>query len=133
MKIQLPVGEPGARERLRLVTAATSGAKAMSHPSLSLVFRNRVLSAIMLRLVIRQRINLLSADIVGPREPLSFAGATVLDAFPLINLLGNITLGVGALSYAARFDVLAVGAEQEIRDLAARSDRQPAPARAPRR
>lgn len=145
MKIQLPVGEPGARERLRRVTAATSRAKAMSHPSLSLVFRNRVLSAIMLRLVIRQRINLLSADIVGPTEPLSFAGATVLDAFPLINLLGNITLGVGALSYAGGFDVLAVadadlfpdldvfaaGAEQEIRDLAAHTDRQPAPTPAP--
>ena len=62
----------------------------------------------MLRLIIRKRMNLLSADIVGPTQPLSFAGATVLDAFPLINLLGNVTLGVGALSYAGRFEVLAV-------------------------
>lgn len=108
MRVQLPVGEPDAGERLRRVTAATSRAKAMRHPSLGLAFRNRVLSAIVLRLIIRQRINLLSADIVGPAQPLSFAGARVRDAFPLINLLGNITLGVGALSYAGRFDVLAV-------------------------
>jgi hypothetical protein len=116
----------------------------MSHPSLGLAFRNRVLSAIVLRLIIRQRINLLSADIVGPTEPLSFAGARVRDAFPLINLLGNITLGVGALSYAGRFDVLAVadadlypdldifaaGAADEIRILGARAHaRQDAGAR----
>jgi WS/DGAT/MGAT family acyltransferase len=144
MRVQLPVGEPDAGERLRRVTAATSRAKAMSHPSLGLAFRNRVLSAIVLRLIIRQRINLLSADIVGPTEPLSFAGARVRDAFPLINLLGNITLGVGALSYAGRFDVLAVadadlypdldifaaGAADEIRILGARAHaRQDAGAR----
>ena len=80
----------------------------MNHPPLGLAFRNRILGAIVLRLITRRRINLLSADIIGPTQPLSFAGARVCDAFPLINLLGNITLGVGALSYAGRFDVLVV-------------------------
>jgi len=108
MAVKLPVGEPDPAERLRRITASTSRVKAMSHPSMGVVFRNRVLSAIVLRLIIRKRMNLLSADIVGPTQPLSFAGATVLDAFPLINLLGNVTLGVGALSYAGRFEVLAV-------------------------
>jgi WS/DGAT/MGAT family acyltransferase len=144
MRVQLPVGEPDAGERLHRVTAATSRAKAMSHPSLGSAFRNRVLSAIVLRLIVRQRINLLSADIVGPTRPLSFAGATVRDAFPLINLLGNLTLGVGALSYAGHFDVLAVadadlcpdldifaaGAGEEISVLGARAQaRQDAAAR----
>lgn len=108
MSVQLPVGEANPGERLRRITAATSRAKARNHPPLGLVFRNRVLGAIVLRLIIRQRINLLSADIVGPTQTLTFAGARVCDAFPLINLLGNITLGVGALSYAGRFDVLVV-------------------------
>ncbi|HEU4330699.1 MAG TPA: wax ester/triacylglycerol synthase domain-containing protein [Lapillicoccus sp.] len=108
MRVPLPVGDPNPRERLRRISAATARAKAMTHPSMGAVFRNRVLSGIVLRLVIRQRINLLSADIVGPTQPLSFAGATIHEAFPLINLLGNVTLGVGALSYAGRFDVLAV-------------------------
>ena len=31
----------------------------------------------------------------------------VLEMLPLINLMGNVTLGVGAMSYAGRFDVLA--------------------------
>ena len=108
MAVDLPVGEPDSGERLLLITAATSRVKAMSHPSMGMVFRNRVLSAVMLRFIIRKRMNLLSADIVGPTQPLSFAGATVRDAFPLINLLGNVTLGVGALSYAGRFELLAV-------------------------
>jgi WS/DGAT/MGAT family acyltransferase len=132
--VKLPIGEPDPGERLRLITAATSRVKAMSHPSMGVVFRNRVLSAIVLRLIIRKRMNLLSADIVGPTQPLSLAGATVHDAFPLINLLGNVTLGVGALSYAGRFEVLAVadadiypdldvfaaGAAEELRVLGAR-------------
>jgi WS/DGAT/MGAT family acyltransferase len=108
MAVELPVGEPDPGERLRWITAATSRVKAMSHPSMGVIFRNQVLSALVLRLIIRKRMNLLSADIVGPTEPLSFAGATVREAFPLINLLGNVTLGVGALSYAGRFEVLAV-------------------------
>ena len=108
MSVQLPVGEADPGERLRRITAATSKAKAKNHPPLGLAFRNRILGAIVLRLITRRRINLLSADIIGPTQPLSFAGARVCDAFPLINLLGNITLGVGALSYAGRFDVLVV-------------------------
>jgi WS/DGAT/MGAT family acyltransferase len=108
MRVGLPVGEPEPDERLRRITAATSRAKAMGHPSLEWAFGNPVVSAIMLRLVIRQRINLLSADIIGPTQPLSLAGAPVRDAFPLVNLLGNVTLGVGALSHAGRFDVLVV-------------------------
>ena len=135
MRVQLPVGDPDPRERLRRISAATTKAKSMTHPPMAAVFRNRVLSAIVLRLIIRKRINLLSADIVGPTRPLSLAGATIHDAFPLINLLGNVTLGVGALSYAGRFDVLAVAdadlypdldifaaaAAEEIRVLAALS------------
>jgi WS/DGAT/MGAT family acyltransferase len=135
MRVQLPVGISDPDERLRRLSAATARAKAVTHPSMGMVFKNRVLSAIVLRLIIRKRINLLSADIVGPTQPLSFAGATVHDAFPLINLLGNVTLGVGALSYAGHFEVLAVadadlypdldifaaGAAEEIRVLAALS------------
>jgi WS/DGAT/MGAT family acyltransferase len=133
MRVELPVGEPEADARLHRITEATSRAKALHHPSLGLAFGNRVLSAIVLRLVVRQRINLLSADIVGPTKPMSFAGTEVRDAFPLINLLGNVTLGVGALSYAGRFEVLvvadadlypdldtfAVGAADELRALGA--------------
>ena len=103
MAVELPVGIADPVERLRRITAGTSRAKAFAHPSMGAVFRNRILSGVMLRLIIRKRVNLLSADIVGPRQPLSFAGVPVLEVFPLLNLMGNITLGVGALSYAGGF------------------------------
>jgi WS/DGAT/MGAT family acyltransferase len=108
MVVQLPIGESDPGERLRRITAATSRTKAMSHPSMGMAFRNRFLSAILLRRIVRKRINLLSADIVGPTERFSFAGATVRDAYPLINLTGNLTLGMGALSYADHLNMLVV-------------------------
>lgn len=108
MAVELPVGEADPVVRLRRVNAATTSAKALPHPSMGALFRNRLLGALVLRLVIRRRINLLSADIVGPRQQLSFAGNTVRDVFPLINLLGNVTVGVGAMSYAGRFELLVV-------------------------
>ena len=109
MAVELPVGVADPVERLHRITVGTSRAKALAHPSMGAVFRNRILSGLMLRLIIRKRVNLLSADIVGPRQPLSFAGVPVLEVFPLLNLMGNITLGVGALSYAGGFQVLAEG------------------------
>jgi WS/DGAT/MGAT family acyltransferase len=108
MAVALPVGEADPVGRLRRIRVSTSRAKALPHPSLGVVFRNRLVSALVLRLVIRRRINVLSADLVGPSQPLVFAGAPVEEVFPLVNLLGNVTLGVGAMSYAGCFEVLVV-------------------------
>ena len=109
LAVGLPVGIADPVERLRQITVATSRAKALAHPSMGAVFRNRILSGLMLRLIIRKRVNLLSADIVGPPQQLSFDSVPVLEVFPLLNLMGNVTLGVGALSYAGAFQVLAEG------------------------
>lgn len=109
LAVGLPVGVEDPVERLRRITVGTSRAKALAHPSMGAVFRNRILSGLMLRLIIRKRVNLLSADIVGPRQPLSFGGVPVLEVFPLLNLMGNVTLGVGALSYAGGFQLLVEG------------------------
>ncbi len=42
-----------------------------------------------LRLVDRQRVNVSSADIPGPEVPLYFAGAGLLEVFPMVQLLGK--------------------------------------------
>ena len=63
----------------------------------------------MLKLIVRQRVNVVSADLPGPDTPRYFAGAELIEVFPLVNLLGNESLGVGALSYAGQFNVMAVG------------------------
>jgi hypothetical protein len=113
MIVPLPVGLDDPVVRLHEITAATKERKALPRPAMGAVFRGPILSAAMLRLIIRQRVNLLSADLVGPSRPLSFSGAPVLEVFPLLNLVGNLTLGVGALSYAGRFDIL-VGGDADI-------------------
>jgi diacylglycerol O-acyltransferase / wax synthase len=63
----------------------------------------------MLKLIVRQRVNVVSADLAGPTTSLYFAGAKLIEVFPLLNLLGSESLGVGALSYAGQFNVMAVG------------------------
>jgi diacylglycerol O-acyltransferase / wax synthase len=73
------------------------------------VFRSKVLARAMLPLIAKQRVNIETADLPGPPAPLHFAGAQVLEVFPLLNLIGNVSLGVGALSYAGQFNVMAVG------------------------
>jgi hypothetical protein len=53
----------------------------------------------------RQRVNMTSASIPGPRRPLYLAGARVLEVFPVLPLIANEALGVGAVSYAGTFNV----------------------------
>ena len=46
-----------------------------------------------------------SASIPGPELPLYLAGARVLEVFPVLPLIANEPLGVGALSYAGTFSI----------------------------
>ena len=71
----------------------------------------------MLLLLSRYPVNVATADVPGPGEPVFLAGAQVLEVFPLLNLIGNQTLAVGALSYAGRFSVMAVADRDTVPDL----------------
>ena len=71
----------------------------------------------MLKLIVRQRVNVVSADLPGPNTPLYFAGAKLIEVFPLVNLLGTESLGVAALSYAGQFNVMAVGDADAYADI----------------
>jgi hypothetical protein len=93
-----------------------------------------------LKAVIRQRVNVTTASIPGPEVPLYLAGARVLEVFPVLPLIGNEPLGVGALSCAGTFnvgvvadrdafpdlDAFAAGARQELHALGVSTS--PAPA-----
>ena len=136
MVIRLPVGYHDPVMRLREIAARTANGKALPRPSLGTMFRNRFLNAALLRLIVRQRVNLGSADLPGPEQPLYFAGARVLEVFPLLNLIGNVSFSVGAMSYADQFNVMVVAdgdgnpdieqfttaARSELRALARRQD-----------
>jgi WS/DGAT/MGAT family acyltransferase len=117
MVVHLPLGTADPHERLRQIAVETTTRKAVARPSLGAMFGSRVFRRAILKLVIRQRVNVSSADLPGPPSPLYFAGAELLELFPLLNLLGNETLGVGALSYAGQFNIMAVADTDTYPDL----------------
>jgi len=49
--------------------------------------------------------------------PLYLAGARLLEVFPLTQLIGKVSLGVAAISYAGQFDMLAVADGDAYPDL----------------
>jgi diacylglycerol O-acyltransferase / wax synthase len=66
----------------------------------------------------RQRwANTYAANVPGPTMPLYFAGARLLELFPLVPLTGNITVGIGALSYAGQFNITVVADEDACPDI----------------
>jgi hypothetical protein len=71
----------------------------------------------MLKKIREQRLNLTTADLIGPPVPLYLAGSGVLEVFPLLPLIGNVSLGVGAMSYAGQFNITAVADGDAYPDL----------------
>jgi diacylglycerol O-acyltransferase / wax synthase len=109
MVVPLPLGIAEPDRRLRQIAVETAKRKAIGRPSLGTMFHSRLVRGAMLKLLIRQRVNVVSADLPGPQTPMYFAGARLIEVFPLLNLLGTESLGVGALSYAGQFNIMAVG------------------------
>ncbi|CAH0129902.1 Putative diacylglycerol O-acyltransferase Rv1760 [Arthrobacter sp. Bi83] len=104
----------------------------MPHTPLGAMFGNRLISGIMIKFVARRRVNVLSADLPGPRDPLYFCGARILEVFPLLNLIGNVSLGVGAISCAGSSCMLVVSDADAYPDLDVFTDKcMPRPRGAP--
>lgn len=117
MTVALPVGvsDPGAR--LRQIATQTTRQKAASRPSLGTVFRGRMPRQAVLKTMKLTRINLASANVPGPPQPRYLAGARLLEVFPVLPLMAKTTLGIGALSYAGQFNILAVADHDACPDL----------------
>jgi diacylglycerol O-acyltransferase len=109
MVVPLPLGMADPAQRLRRIAVETAKRKAIDRPSLGTMFGGRLIRRVILKLIVRQRVNVVSADLQGPRTPLFFARAELIEMFPLVNLLGNESLGVGAMSYAGQFNLMVVG------------------------
>jgi WS/DGAT/MGAT family acyltransferase len=134
MVVPLPVGEADAGRRLREITGVTTDRKARARTSLGALFRGRLASAMMLWAIKRQRVSVVSANIAGPETPRYFAGARVLEVFPVVNLIGTVGLAVGAVSYGGTFgmcitadantypdlDVIADGVRNDVQALDAK-------------
>ena len=99
MIVPLPIGVSDPLRRLQLIAAETAERKKRSRPRAGTLLRNRVIQRVGLRLMARQRwANAYVANVPGPPMPLYLAGAPLLEVFPVVPLIGNVTLGVGALS-----------------------------------
>ena len=117
MVVPLPVGTSDPDARLRQIARETAERKAKVRPSLGKVPHRGRAGRLFLRLVNRQRVNVSSADIPGPEVPLYFAGARLLEVFPMVQLLGKNSLTVGAMSYAGRFSMMVVADRDGYPDL----------------
>jgi len=101
MMVPLWLGEPDPVHRLELIAAETAARKRTAHPQVtSGVFGLVAVQRATYRFQVHQRfVNLTVTNVPAP-VPLYVAGARLLELFPVVPILGNITLDVGVLSYA---------------------------------
>lgn len=121
MMVPLPIGEPDPERRLALIAARTAALKHKARPQAgSGMFRFVAAQRIWYRLFPRQRsVNLVVSNAPGPPVPLYLAGAKVLELFPMMPTMGNLTLVVAAVSYDGQLNVTAVGDRDRCPDVEA--------------
>lgn len=120
--VPLPIGEPDAGQRLRLIAAATQRAKAEQRPDYSQaigalsVLSSRIAPALMAH---QRFINLIETNVPGPPVPFYILGAGVMDVIPLVGGLlgGNVTVCFCALSYSGRLNLTVIADATIIPDV----------------
>jgi diacylglycerol O-acyltransferase len=117
MAVPLPMRESDAGDQLRRIAAETAARKARARTSLGTLIRGRIARRVMLFAVMRQRVNVTTASIPGPTVRLYLAGAQMIEVFPVLPLIANEPLGVGALSYAGALDIGVVADRDAYPDL----------------
>jgi hypothetical protein len=115
----LPVHLADPARALAWIAADTSEQKHHVHPQpTGRIASSRLAQAALWRFMARQRwVNGYVANVAGPPVRLYLAGAPLTEVFPVVPLVGNIAVGVGALSYAGHFDVTAVADAAACPDL----------------
>jgi diacylglycerol O-acyltransferase / wax synthase len=110
MMVPLPLGELDPVRRLDLIAAETAARKPKARAQTgSGIFRFAAVQRAWYRFLANQRsVNLVVSNVPGPPVPLYLAGARLLELFPVVPILGNVTLGVGVLSYAGQLNLTAV-------------------------
>jgi WS/DGAT/MGAT family acyltransferase len=118
MIVPLPIGVTEPVRLLRLIAAETVARRRLSRLSGGEALRNGVLQRVFLKVMAHQRwANVYVANVQGPPERLHLAGASLLELFPVVPLIGNVTLGIGALSYAGQLNLTVVADEDACPDV----------------
>ena len=105
MMVPLPAAVADPSARLELVARETARRKAMARPALDALPTHGLPGRVALKLIDRQHVNVTTADLPGPALPMYLAGAPLLELIPVIPLIGKVSLGVGAISYAGQFNI----------------------------
>lgn len=119
MMVPLPVGEPDPVHRLELIAAETAARKHRARPQAgSGIFRFAAGQRAWYRHFPRQRsVNLVVSNVAGPPVPLYLAGAKLLELFPMMPVMGNLTLVVAALSYDGQLNITTTADHDHCPDL----------------
>ena len=119
MMVPLPLGEPDPVRRLMMIAAETAARKNKDRPQAgSGIFRFVAGQRLWYRLFPRQRsVNLVVSNVPGPPMPLYLAGAPLLEVFPLLPPMGNLTLVVAALSYVDQLNLTAAADDDGCPDV----------------
>jgi diacylglycerol O-acyltransferase / wax synthase len=118
MVVPLPIGEPDDVRSLRWIAAETARRKQKPRPPGGTLFRNGLIQRAFMRHSARQRfMNVYVANVPGPPVPLYLGGTPLLEVFPVVPIMGNMTLGIGALSYAGQFNITVVADRDECPDV----------------
>jgi WS/DGAT/MGAT family acyltransferase len=114
MIVPLRLGDPDPARRLSLIAATTATRKRqpLHQPN------TRLLQQWMVRVMKRQHlVNLLVSNVPGPRFPLYVAGNRIAEIFQIGAVQGNVTISVGAFSYAGQLNLDVVGDPDALPDL----------------
>jgi diacylglycerol O-acyltransferase / wax synthase len=109
MMVPLPLGESDPVRRLQLIAAETATRKHRARPQAGTgMFRFVAGQRLWYRHFPRQRsVNLVVTNVPGPPVPLYLAGAQLLELFPMMPVMGNLTLVVAIMSYAGQLNLTA--------------------------
>jgi WS/DGAT/MGAT family acyltransferase len=120
MMVPLPLGEPDPVRRLELIAAQTAARKHKRRPEAGTgIFRFIAAQRAWYRHFPRQRsVNLVVSNVPGPPVPLYLAGARLLEVFPMMPTMGNLTLVVAVVSYAGQLNLTAVADRDSCPDVA---------------
>jgi WS/DGAT/MGAT family acyltransferase len=119
MVVPLWLGEPDPVRRLELIAAETAARKHKVRPPVTDgLFRFVAVQRASYRLLAHQRsVNLSVTNVPGPPVPLYLAGARLLELFPVVPIIGNVTLDVGVLSYAGQLNLTAMADQATCPDV----------------
>lgn len=115
--VALPLDIEDPFRRLALIATATAAAKEQAHPALGSWLNSRLARRLLLAFLNSHPVNVTTADIPGPTEPLELAGAPIIELFGVLPLIGRVTVGVGALSYLDRLAITVVADRNTVPDL----------------